>query len=244
VCGADCRCGADCKCGAACCKTLKGDVKLTYFDLFGLGEASRLVLAAGGVKFQDVRYPFSNAVVPEAVWTKGNTGKNWGPDAKAEMPYGSIPVLEHNGVKIAQSHAIARYVATNCGLMGATPLEAALIDATEETIRDVLDGWNPLGRLPEAEKKPAQAKFLSELGHKLAPLEKQLRANKKGSGFLVGDSLSLADVYFYRFTEMLNHNDKAAVDQHMPVLLQALVARVENSPRIAAYLKNRENKPF
>jgi glutathione S-transferase len=178
------------------------------------------------------------------MWTKGNTGADWGPDAKAQMTYASIPVLEHNGVKIAQSHAIQRYIASACGLMGHSQLEAALIDATEEQIRDFGDSWSPLGRLPEAEKGPAQKKFLGELGHKLAALEKQLRRNNKGAGYLVGDSISLADIYFFRVSEQLAAVDSHLVDEHMPPLLNALTARVASHPRIAAHIKAREPRPF
>jgi glutathione S-transferase len=153
-------------------------------------------------------------------------------------------VLEHNGTKIAQSHAIQRYIANACGLLGRTPLEAAVIDAAEEQIRDVADAWQPTNRLPEAEKGPAQKKFISELGHKLAALEKQLRRNNKGSGYLVGDSISLADIYLFRVIEFLSAVDQHLVDEHMPPLLNALTARVASHPRIAAHIKAREARIY
>ncbi len=54
--------------------------KLYYFNARGRGELSRLILAAAGQKYEDVRYEHDE----------------W-PSHKAEMPLGQVPVLEFEG---------------------------------------------------------------------------------------------------------------------------------------------------
>ncbi|WAR26400.1 SCR11-like protein, partial [Mya arenaria] len=61
----------------------------------GRAEVSRLLLAAAGKAFEDVRVDFAQ----------------WG-DLKKDMPQGTLPVLEVDGkMKISQSGSIARYLA-------------------------------------------------------------------------------------------------------------------------------------
>lgn len=91
------------------------EYKLHYFDLRGLGELARLVFAAAGQKFEDVR-------IPRDKW----------PEWKAKSPFGQAPYLEvidgSNSFTLSQSKAIARYLARKFGLAGKTEEESAIID--------------------------------------------------------------------------------------------------------------------
>merc|ERR1711936_1391862 len=88
-------------------------VKLTYFNLRGRAEPSRLLLAYGGIKFEDCRI------------TPGfEDPKEW-MALKPKTPYGSLPLLEWNGTNVAQSMAIARFIARD---------EAAMKKHATETI--------------------------------------------------------------------------------------------------------------
>ena len=54
-----------------------------------------------------------------------------------------LKVLKSDGTvihELGQSHAIARYLAHHHDLMGANPVEAALVDNLYECVRDV-DAW-------------------------------------------------------------------------------------------------------
>ena len=73
-------------------------VKLTYFNLRGRAEPTRLLLAYGGIEYEDCR------LVPGFV-----DPKEW-MVLKPNTPYGSVPLLEWNGEVLAQSMAIARYL--------------------------------------------------------------------------------------------------------------------------------------
>merc|ERR1712088_721156 len=64
-------------------------VKLTYFNLRGRAEPSRLLLAYGGIKFEDCR--LTPAFEDPKEWS----------ELKPKTPYGSLPLLEWDGTCIA-----------------------------------------------------------------------------------------------------------------------------------------------
>ena len=80
--------------------------KLYYFNVRGFAEVSRLIFAAAGEQFEDIRYE----------------REHW-PEHKAEMPLGQMPVLEVDGVKLPQSAAIARFLAKRFNLAGKDDFE-------------------------------------------------------------------------------------------------------------------------
>ena len=71
-------------------------VKLTYFDIEGVGEKVRLALTMGGIPFEDVRVKF----------------EEWGA-MKPTTPYGQLPLMSvDDGPPMAQSDAMLRYAGT------------------------------------------------------------------------------------------------------------------------------------
>merc|ERR1711862_266230 len=71
-------------------------IKLTYFNLRGRAEPVRLLLAYGGLEYEDCR------LVPGF-----EDPKPW-MALKPKTPYGGLPLLEWNGETIAQSLTITR----------------------------------------------------------------------------------------------------------------------------------------
>ena len=110
--------------------------KLTYFNGRGLGEASRLIFAAAGQKYEDVR-------VERDQW----------PTKKAEMPLGQIPVLEFDGVKLPQSTSIARFLAKQFQLAGKDNFDQAKVDAVVDTITDLVVKFIPIFMEKDEAKK-------------------------------------------------------------------------------------------
>ena len=89
-----------------------------------------MVLAAGGAAFTDDRIPFSRNA--DGSFERGD----WN-ERKKNTPYGQVPLLTVDGVQIAQSGAIVRFLAKRLNLNGASDIEAALIDAGFEAVQDI-----------------------------------------------------------------------------------------------------------
>ncbi|XP_078621511.1 hematopoietic prostaglandin D synthase-like isoform X2 [Branchiostoma floridae x Branchiostoma japonicum] len=95
--------------------------KLTYFKSWGRAGVLRLLFAAGGIEFEDVR------IDRETQW----------PDFKPTTPMGQLPILEVDGTIICQKRAIGRMIAKKAGLAGKTPLEEAQIDMIVDGLADM-----------------------------------------------------------------------------------------------------------
>lgn len=78
-----------------------GPVRLRYFDCRSRGQALRFALADAGVPFDDVRVP-----VEELERFRENAHR-----PEVGGPFGSLPVLEWRGTVVAQTLAIARFLA-------------------------------------------------------------------------------------------------------------------------------------
>lgn len=95
--------------------------RLTYFNSQALGEAIRLMLAYGGIEFEDIRIDFQ---------------KEWPSYPKEQLPFGQLPMLEIDGKKLFQTIAIGRYLAKKVGLYGSNPMEDYEIDLAVDNLND------------------------------------------------------------------------------------------------------------
>jgi hypothetical protein len=77
-----------------------GTPELTYFDGPGRGELSRLAFSVGDIDFKQIRHTFD-------AWPaiKGN------PESLPAQMFGTMPCIEHGGLKISQSRACSQYAA-------------------------------------------------------------------------------------------------------------------------------------
>ena len=57
------------------------------------------------------------------------------PSLKPSLPFGQLPVLEVDGNTICQSMAIARYLASECGIAGSSGLVKAQVDEKDEKVK-------------------------------------------------------------------------------------------------------------
>jgi len=163
---------------------------LIYFDLEGVGEVSRLLFAVTQTEFEDKRYPFElkdgKAHRPE--WEADK------PDRK-KFPFGKLPVLQvGEDTYIPQSRAIENFLAKKFGLYGKGALEAAVIDATVEQLKDIGSSWREHKSKGEEEIKKF---FTTELPQHYGYFENLLKENK--NGYFVGKKPTLADIAVYRF---------------------------------------------
>jgi len=213
--------------------------KLTYFNLRGLGEVPRLVFAAAGQAYTDHRLPFERNA--DGTFNTFEWASN--PALKEATPFHKLPVLEVDGVTIAQSMAISRFLAKRFGLFGATDIEGAQVDQVCEQIQDIRKAyWT--AREKDGANKPATPeasevrKFITEaLPTHHAFFEKLL--NKAGKGYLVGDKLSLADISFYYVIYILNTEGPAVETLDKFPGLKKLYETVANQEGIKKHVETR-----
>ena len=201
--------------------------KLYYFNGRGLAETSRLIFAAAGEKYEDIR-------IERDDW----------PKHKPDMPLGQMPVLEYNGVKLTQSKAIARFLANQFHLAGKDTLEQAKVDAVVDTINDTLAPMMKLRtETDEAKKAELTKKFVGEeLPQALKSLETLATQYGNGGAFFVGNQLTWADLLFHNFATIYLELDADAL-KNFPWLAKNR-QEVEHQPKIAQYLKQRPVTAF
>lgn len=206
--------------------------KLIYFDVRGRGEIPRLLFHAAGVTFEDKRLPLNN---------KGQS-KEWD-SLKHTMPQKTLPVLEVDGKQLSQSLTICRYLAREFGLTGRTNWEQAQVEQVADTMDDLraeVAKW--IYEQTEEKKNDILSKLRSDVFPKfIGILEKILRENSSNSGYMVGDSLTLADLSVFENWTMPLTLSPDVFDGHPEI--QAHRTRVEKHENLADYIKNRPVRP-
>ena len=200
--------------------------KIIYFNGRGRAEIARLLFAAAGKAYEDVRVA-SHAELKAA----------------GKLPFGQLPRLEYGALEIVQSHAINRYLASKFGFMGANAEEAARVDMVYEGVIDIRNAQNALRSVPEDKKAAETETFTSKtlplwLGH----LEKLLVSNHGGDGYFVGDKLSLADIAVQNLVFGLKPSFPKVFEETPK--LNGHYQRVSEYPGIAEWLKKRPETAF
>ncbi|XP_013094195.2 glutathione S-transferase 4-like [Biomphalaria glabrata] len=195
-------------------------IKLLYFDARGRAEVSRLVLAAVGQQFEDIRLP----------------REKWATE-KANTPFGQLPVLEIDGRRYAQSLAIATYLAREFGLYGTTNEDGLAVDQVIQLSIDLSSSIARTHRKRDETKKAELVKKTQEVDVPkfLEFFEKLLHQN--GSGYFVGATLTLADIIVYDQLDSLIK--RGFVNTEMYPSIQAFIRNVEGNENIKSYLKTR-----
>ena len=199
-------------------------VKLTYFNLRARGEPARLLLAYGGIEYEDCR------ITPAF-----EDNKEW-MALKPNTPYGSLPLLEWDGVVLAQSMAIARFIAREVGLAGSNVIERAQVDEIVDSVNEMLEvGAKAIFSKDEELVK----KYYGEtLPKSLSQLERRLIG--RGGQYFVGNTISWADIQLYGFCSGLA--DQSCLDA-VPKI-KNLMNRVGNIPNIKSWVEKRPITPF
>lgn len=158
-------------------------LKMTYFDIQGPAEPTRLALTIGDIPFEDVR------VNRDAMLAMRASG--------ALKGGGQLPQLEVDGRVLSQSQAQATYAGKLAGLVPEDPWKAAKVDEVIQLVsQDIRERCiSPTMYEKDADKKAAlRAELASvKLPEKFALLEALL---DEKSGYF-GESLSMADLHVY-----------------------------------------------
>lgn len=198
-------------------------LKISYFDFNGgRGETARMALHMGGVEYEDHR-------IPVAEWKQH----------KAATPFGAVPVLEVDGVAVAQSNGINRYCGKLAGYYPEDALEAALCDEIMDAVEEVSTAiFATFGiQDPEELKTKREALAAGAITDYLRALGARLDA--RGGDYFADGRLTVADLKVYLW---LRHIESGGLD-HVPTDLPDRVApnlvahfdRVKSDEKVAAY---------
>ncbi|TMS34863.1 hypothetical protein L596_002370 [Steinernema carpocapsae] len=195
--------------------------KLTYFGGRGLGEAARMLFAFNNVPFEDVK-------IEEEEWIA----------LKPKTPFGQVPVLEVDGVELAQSFAIYRYLANEFGLAGTTPMERAQVDSVADAYKDfaftVLKYVLVNFGFAEGDAAALHTEVVvPEAARYLPSIVKVLE--RSGSGFCVKSGITWADMYIAGQLYTLRQLNTETLKDYPQ--LEKLIENVMKHPKLEKYVK-------
>uniref|UniRef100_A0A914V8D0 glutathione transferase n=1 Tax=Plectus sambesii TaxID=2011161 RepID=A0A914V8D0_9BILA len=200
--------------------------RLHYFNYRARAETARILFRLADVPFEDVR-------IPVADW----------PQLKPDTPWGSAPVLEVDGEKLAQSRTIELYLARKFGFIGKTEWEAAKIHEILGAIDDAYDSLQPAIRAKDDQERE---RLLSEsVIESIAPFYERLveKLESNGTGFVVGDSLTVADIALYVWIDGVEEGMIHGVLSRYPKL-EEYIKRIASLPKIKEWIDTRPDTPF
>jgi len=222
-------------------------VHLRYFGFGGVAETIRHVMALGKLEWTEDAWPidFSKfgaggpnpALVPVA--SPGFAAARDKGELDANMQRAPV-ILVDGKTELGQSKTIERYLARRLGLMGSGEEEGAQIDAITEHVRDIKDKYQK-AKADKDEKAKYFAEVMPDFMQKMDTAIGVVGG--KGTGPLIGKSLSLADVTLFVFIyDFFDDKDKAkAAVAKCPRLLASLKATSED-PGIVKYRTKRDKK--
>ncbi|XP_006902874.1 PREDICTED: glutathione S-transferase A1-like [Elephantulus edwardii] len=194
--------------------------KLHYFNGRGRMESTRWLLAAAGVEFEE-----QFIKTPEDLDKLKNDGL---------LMFQQVPMVEIDGMKLAQTRAILNYIASKYNLYGKDIKERALIDMYIEGVADLSEMILLLSVTPPEEKEAKLAQIREKTTKRYLPaFEKVLKSH--GQDYLVGNKLSRADIHLVELLYYVEELD-ASLTANFP-LLKALKTRVSNLPTVKKFLQ-------
>eukprot|EP00934_Nitzschia_sp_Nitz4_P002966 Nitzschia sp. Nitz4//scaffold261_size27179//12808//13488//NITZ4_008210-RA/size27179-processed-gene-0.3-mRNA-1//1//CDS//3329544720//2956//frame0 len=207
---------------------LVGNCKLTYFNLTALGEACRVSLAMGGIKFKDERIDFPD----------------W-PAMKPSTPWGTLPMLTlASGVEIGQQKAIIRLIGKETGLYPTDVIQAAHVDCIMDYGIDMSKTIRKIGAdLPKEEMLAKRAEAFAKGGDAYVLFERvEKYVTEHGSeGYAIGNSLTVADAFIFAYVGLVVSGafdgvPTNALDKDFPRLL-SIRKNVRKVPGVDKYYK-------
>lgn len=163
-----------------------------------------------------------------------------------ETPFGQVPVLSVDGFDIPQSAAIIRYLANKFGYAGKTPEEQVWADAIVDQFKDFMGSFRERIMAHFAGKSQEEiAKITSEV---VIPARdsyfKILNGllEKSKSGFLVGDSITFADIVISENITTLEKNQLFVASEQPN--LAALREKVYAIPAIRKWVEARPDTQY
>jgi glutathione S-transferase len=216
----------------------------------GRGEFVRLALEEAGADYVDVARNFKSMKEGAPALMAFLAG----PDIA--HPAFAAPVLKDGDILIGQTSAILLYLGDKLGLAPRDSVTRIWTHQIQLTIADLVgevhDAHHPLGGNIYYDQQKAEARRRTEhfretrIPRFLGWLEKILARNSDGPNFLVGATLTYADLSLFQAVEGLCYAFPHYMTRTLPATsrVAALHAAVAKRPRIAAYLASDRRLPF
>lgn len=208
---------------------------LIYWPLWGRGEPIRLALAAAGVAWDE-----EEVDMPKMKAAAGT----------AAFPYGQAPAYVDGSLRMSQMDAVLRHIGRKHGLYGDGLDEAAKIDMVMLGVEDLRKAYLTMAYNDDAESLldafvnkhfDPSTKHAKNGGAHFSYLAGILERNGAETGYIVGSSLSIADIQVYNICEMVLREQfprSGLFREHQP-LLTAYAERIAAEPKLAAYIASR-----
>jgi len=196
-------------------------MKLGYWDIRGLGQPIRYILAYKEVDVEEKRY----ACGPPPEFD----GSQWFSEKfNLDLDFPNLPYLIDGDVRLTHHITIMRYLGRKFDLVGSTCEEIRRVELAEQQLVDFRAGWVRL---------TYSSKFEEEKGAYHAAMIKHLDAFSKFLGdrpYFAGDKLTYVDFLVYDVVGQ--HNVfYPNLSKEYPKLAEFL-ARIEALPTMKAYL--------
>ncbi|XP_036270057.1 glutathione S-transferase A2-like [Pipistrellus kuhlii] len=199
---------------------MAGKPKLHYMNGRLRMEPIRWLLAAAGVEFEE-QILESREDMEKLI----NDGS---------LMFQQVPMVEIDGMKLAQTRAILNYIAAKYNLYGRNIKERALIDMYSEGIADLYEMILRLPLFPPDEQDAKMTQIRERTTNRYFPaFEKVLKSH--GQHYLVGNRLSKADIHLVEVIYYVEEIDPSLLT-NFP-LLKALKTRISNLPPVKKFLQ-------
>jgi glutathione S-transferase len=226
-------------------EAIDGKLTLVYWNITGLVQPIRLVLAQAGADCVDVRIDAGDAnhADYEQNWVKAKK------QLSTVLNFPNLPyMLDTNGVNLSQTDTILNYLARKYDLMG-VPGKEHVVDLVLDEIKDLegalFECAYPEGAGPGADAgADAVAAWFEQSGQRIA---QEFTGLLQTHDFLTGDRVSVADFKLYSFLSKMRivQNELSQVTVFNEAL-NNFMERIEELPSIKAYMAgpNYQQRPI
>jgi glutathione S-transferase len=197
-------------------------MKLYYHPISGHAHRAHLFLSLLGLDFELVEVDLMKAEQKTEAFIKLN-------------PFGQVPVLEDDGVVIADSNAILVYLATRYGdanWLPQDPVGAATVQRWLSVAAGEIASGPAFGRVINLFKKPVDPADAIARAHRILGL---VDGSLAGREWIAAGQPTIADVALYSY---IARAPEGNVDLSAYANVQAWLARVEALPRFQPFIKS------
>lgn len=189
--------------------------RLTYFNMRGRAEASRLLFIIMGVQFEDDR------ICDMQRWKK----------LKPNLPSGSLPLLREGSYSLTQSHAILRYIAGRHDLLTGNLKSQSVYDEVQLALAEAQEDLWAFAWRKEYTMNP-KAYAAGRLSYLLKNLQSNL--TREDGECWVGNSISHVDCLAFVLIDELRAFFPATLSE-FPSLVE-FHTTFENRPLVRSYI--------